>query len=50
MGATVNYSHPEMFYDEGHLFDDGAMIYSRIAAHQLVQELKKESYSGNGAE
>lgn len=42
--------HPEMFYDEGHLFDDGAMIYSRIAAHQLVQELKKESYSGNGAE
>ncbi len=39
--------HPEMFYDKGHLFDDGARIYSQIAAHQLVQELKKESDFGN---
>lgn len=31
--------HPEMFYDEGHLFDDGARIYTQIAAHQIVQEL-----------
>ena len=35
--------HPELFYDKGHLFDDGAFIYSQIAAHQIVQELS----SGN---
>ena len=35
--------HPEMFYDEGHLFDDGARIYSQMAAHQIADELRKLS-------
>ena len=29
--------HPELFFDEGHLFYDGADIYSKIVAHQVVQ-------------
>ena len=33
--------HPEMFYDEGHLFEDGARIYTQIAAHQIMQELSE---------
>lgn len=35
--------HPEMYYDTGHIFEDGAEIYSQIVAHQIVQELAKES-------
>lgn len=31
--------HPEMFRDNSHLFEDGAEIYSQLAAHQIIQEL-----------
>lgn len=31
--------HPELFYDEGHLFDDGSEIYTKIVASQICQEL-----------
>lgn len=32
--------HPEMFRDKVHLFEDGAEIYTKLAAHQIVEELK----------
>lgn len=35
--------HPELFLDDGHLFDDGARLYSQIAAHQINQYLQEES-------
>lgn len=35
--------HPELFRDDGHLFDDGARIYSQFAAHQIVQLIHEES-------
>ena len=32
--------HPELFRDYSHLFEDGAEIYTKLAAHQIVEELK----------
>ena len=33
--------HPEMFRDKIHLYEDGAELYSKMAAHQIVLELNK---------